>query len=230
MIDIAFKATLRKDVIEKTLKTFRTIFFVEEPCHLVGNVDNVGVDTFDEVMEIINYYFPDNDVTLTLEPHSGLAYYNILRRCKADIVLMLEDDWELMTFANWSFLMNIFDKNPDLQALRFMVAGFRELHGGELIQRDGWCEIPPDNKFWQLTTRPTLFRGSFIKKIMKTFDGTLNLEKWMIANDELKEGGRFGLCPDIIVRDIGRAWRQQHGYHKGAHDKNGGFTQWIKTV
>lgn len=227
-LEIAFKATLRREIIEQTLSSFRNNLIGEYPCKLIGNVDNIGIGTFQDMQDAISKYFCNNLVIWTPQPHSGRAYKTILDRCTADYVLMLEDDWLLLNKCELPLMLEIMTERPEIQSLRFVSLNIFNLDLNKLVYKHGYYRIPEDEYRFALTTNPTLFRGTFIHKLAQQFDGEHNLEKWMMCNDEIKKDGYFGIYDKGVVKDIGRAWREEHGYIKAPHDKNRGFTQWVK--
>lgn len=247
MIEILITATLRPEILDKTLRSFRQNLFRNLPARVIINVDPVGTGTVNEVLMVVNNFFQIKAVNLPETPHFGRAFQWVWSNAEADVCFHLEDDWQLLRPMSLTHMIEILFAVPDLATLRlpwrpvgqvsskqwkfyFPWTEIRSEPGGfkggffECPRRDrqevGWC------------SHPSLVRGVFVKKCAKLLDPKVNPEKQFHGgNDKLVKEvlkWRYGVYsqknqPEAI-RDLGRDWMIQEGYRK--KDNKAWFINW----
>jgi len=243
-IDVTMTATLRKDIITKTLSSFKRMFTPDHEYTLYINIDPIGEDIIpEEIYLIARQYF--KRVIPNYPKTSGFcnAFKWCIENTTADIIFHLEDDWELLRPFNINSLLHIMDLHPSLGAIR-LNRGFAILKDGHTINlktsmgdrfekfalfnnllRVGYV-IHPDVSF-----NPGVFNGKYLRKVCQYIVPPENPEDQFLKMHLNKEWDKIpnllhaiyiGDGFEIVTRDIGRPWMDDSKYEK----PDSGFISW----
>ena len=243
-IDISMTATLRPDILYRTLQSFSEKLFKDKHQYrLVINVDPAGSETVEvfEVLEVCREHFKEVFMNVPAKAHFGKAFVWCWETVETDLVFHLEEDWELLQEVDIDHMISLFKKYPDLAHLRLNM--FKSIKGvtknwthhhyhngdyypvtDELRGTLGWCGHPG------FTTL------KFIKHVLPHLNPLHNPEKqikW--RNKPLHEiiyQYIYGVYSPVnsgpVIRDIGRQWMVQNGYVKDGGKNKAVFTTWRK--
>lgn len=239
MIDITMTATLRPEILDATLSSFKTNLFRNYPCHLIINIDPVGdtTKTADDVLTVAEKYFK----IITARKAATASFGHAFKWCWSKVQSMwafhLEDDWLLKTPVDLEYLLGIMRDNPRLASLRLPMfpAGREEMKNWNLY-------FPWNGQYFECPLRhtqaagfaghPSLLRGSFVRACAPLLIPELNPEKQfhgdnpnLVCNVLQWRYGVYGY-PDSpqMIQDIGRDWMQKQGLQKQGNKAF--FTQW----
>lgn len=243
--DITMTATLRPDLIFKTLTSFHRYLFGShlKNARLIINIDMVGSTTpesaVNRIIDII-HQFPFRATTIQTCPKSNFAHawQWCMDQIKSEYFFHLEDDWELIIPMDFGQMMQLMDWNPSLVHLRLSQFKSTEKslkawshhayrnnqffeYDDSIKQVDGWAG------------HPSLNRRDFVNMARALMDIDVNPEKqikgsWNPKMHDLIQGHRFGIYhppnTDPAIRDMGRPWMIENGYRKAG--SKAWFTQW----
>jgi len=245
MIDIAITATIRPDVLQKTLSSFYCYCFTNysyiskcENIHIVLNVDPIGDTNKYNQQDVLNtcYNFSKN-ITFNFPKKASFpkAVKWVWKNCKSEFVFHLEDDWELKRNVDLLKIINYFDRT-DLSAIRLYKKKYPSKEPYMMFD----CEYLFDgNELFialdsgtQFGLNPSLIKRSFIKEALPLMVDDLNPEKqFRIKNIKMKDFilnhkyGIFGVPGDIaLVNDIGTDWRIKRDIAKSIGSS---FLTWV---
>jgi len=223
-IDITVTATIRPKLFQKTLFSFTTNMLINpEQCRMILNVDPIGEDKSPQIMiDVAKGFFKNVEYRISESPSFPNAVIWCWEQVQSDYVLHLEDDWKLTMPINLNNMINILDQDEDLVSLRLSKIGKPETISSS--DKGGYIYYP------KLSLNPTLFKGSFIKDIVKLMDPTLNPEKQLRRGKQTPRNKYLikvlhavyiadGL--DLAVKDIGRGWMKGTNFAKET-----GFVNW----
>lgn len=239
MIDIVMTATRRAEILERTLKSFKENLFKDYPARLIINIDPVGPDTDEAIIETAAAYFEDLFSFSPGEPSFSKAFKRVWEWPHPEYVFHLEDDWELLEPVDLEELIDIMSDFPELAALRlpfkrqdlecmknwkyyFSWNGFYFNCPSEVAREVGFCG------------HPSLIRGNFVKAIAPFLDDTKNPEKQfhhgppeIMEEIDKWDFGVYGRPNGpALIRDIGREWMVENGFKKSG--TKAFFTNWEK--
>lgn len=241
-IDITITATLRPELLERTLQSFFSNMFLDWPVRAIINVDYAGgpVSAVSEIQRIMRKYFSRIVMILSETPHFGRAFHKVWSLAGTDCryVFHLEDDWELTRFLPIGCLIEEMSKDSKLAILRLpqndapLVGDYKDWN---LFYPYNGCfyEVPkqllPTVGF---CGHPSLIRSDFVRTSLMFLDRDLNPEKQLkgicrgrikwLSNCRLGVFCRPGESKAIV--DIGRKWREEKGIGKQGPDAI--FTNW----
>ncbi len=251
-IDITTTATLRPEILKRTLSSFRNNLFIpwiELDYQLVINVDPVGAkesypdenkDRLYKIAKICKIYFDDR-VVFNSPPKAHFArafkWTWDHTRPDADFIFHLEDDWELLRPVDIFRMISIFTKYKYLNILRLNAFPSKELTTKNWNLMFDWngdfFEVSPSLKGTiGFCGHPSLIDGHFVRMARLWLDGEKNPEKQMkghhpILGAILKKGdiGIFSQpnSPPLIG-DIGRDWMVKNKLRKRGNKAF--FTEW----
>lgn len=242
--DIMMTATLRPDLIKKTLDSHIAFLFGSHinKARLFVNIDMVGESPpFEKLTEIENY-LASLPVSLSMvhREHNvsfSRAFYRLLGHLDSPYTFNLEEDWELRRPVSFQRMVELMEEDPKLVHLR--LSAFRSDGSGKLktwnkfnkwngkyyeIARDlrgtiGWCG------------HPSLNRTSFLLFFGSIMDPERNPEKQIKGAYPIILNSHFGVyhpnevCPAAIY-DLGRSWMVDNGFRKKGNKAH--FTEWEK--
>jgi hypothetical protein len=238
MIDITMTATLRPEIIRRTLSSFRRNLFNELGARLIVNVDPVGPGSVEDTIGALFRYFTVKAFRKPDEPSFPKAFKWAWLTADAEYVFHLEDDWLLTRPVDIWKLISILQA-PTIAAVRLpaFAAGPETMKNwNKLFRWTGRYYEPPEGEEWLgFCGHPTLFKGEFVRRCAPLIDDTLNPEKqFHSGNPALNEEFRkwkyvvYGEPADPptppLVLDLGRPWMEQVGFKKAGNKAF--FTQW----
>jgi len=242
IIDVLIPATLRPDVLNETLASFRrNLFMLRLPyCYRAWiNIDPVGMEGVSQrdMIRIAGRSFPGFSYRLPDQPHFGRAFHWLWTRPVGDYVLYLEDDWVLDAPVDLENMIYIFDVEPDLAVLRlpWRPTGLDSMKNWKFSfpWTGRYFECPLDaRREVGFCGHPSLIRGDFVRAIGPLLDPERNPEKQfhhgseaMMAEIDRWRYGVFGQPNHpAAIRDIGRAWMVRQGLAKAG--SKAFFTEW----
>ncbi len=237
--DITCTATLRPELLEKTLNTFHEKLFKHhiEKARLIINVDMTGADEDHKDLELVEIMqitdsLPFSSTVLRVgeEPHFPTAFIWCMEQVEAPLVFHLEEDWELKRDIDFETMVHLFDRYKNLAHLRLSYTPSEKL---SLKQWNRWIDW--NGRFYEVSKEerctigwaghPSLNRTKFMKDCLKHIDPRYNPEKQIKGSrnkehpmNKIINDCRFGVYqlpnkPESI-KDIGRKWMVENGYRK----------------
>jgi hypothetical protein len=225
LIDIAMTATLRAEVLSKTLESIRTKLINPDGFRLVVNIDPVGIQgTLPDVLNIINENFPNNIINTPKTSDHVKAFRWVWENSKSEYILFWEDDYVLLKNIE---LQSIINSIKDISKLAYVnfdrknksvlsYAGYK----GRFKQYSEylWERIMGNS----LGGPPSLMTSQYIKSMLPLIVGEPDLlstyhpkaqkalTRWKFFT-YTEHGGSH-------VEDIGRAWLSSKGLVRTKHE------------
>jgi glycosyltransferase involved in cell wall biosynthesis len=218
-IDILMVATLRPDILKRTLDSWcKNMLTDRNRYRLVLHIDAIGEDCKpEEILNIAKSYFSDIKYKINLKDFShSKAFQWTWDQAETEYVLMIDDDWELLKEIDINNLITVHRKLKDLANLRLPKMPIPKMTGELKYKGQGRgyvsmfkgvtkCDyvyhkraLIATKKYNQMTINPTLYKGSFIKEIRQYLDVTKDPEL------QFKLRGKNKKVEDIINKwDIG---------------------------
>ena len=242
-IDITMTATLRPELLARTLESFRKYLLHECPCRLIINIDAVGCTSIassqaalHSIKEVVFKYFEVAEPRFVWASDFPRAFIWSWEQATAGMVLHLEDDWELLRDMDLAAGLALFDKHPELAGLRLSKWDAEETRcklGRYFAPWNGeFFEVEPEERLSHgISGHPTLYRGSFVQEAWRYLVPQLNPEKQFhygcAALCDLVDKHRWGIWAKPneprAIADIGKNWKSQDG--KPQWRKSGGFNR-----
>lgn len=244
LIDVTMTATLRPEIVRKTLSTYKRMFTEDNSYVLYINIDPIGEHVQqEEIYMIAKQFFHKVIPNFPKEAGFCKAFKWCIENTTSDYIFHLEDDWELLRPININSLINLMNMNREIGSLRlnrgFVLPfsettlelktahgpRFRKINSSYTSMVEGFIEHP------DVSFNPGLFRGDYIRKVSKQLVPPKNPEDQFL---ELYYKKRWDLIPSLIqtiyigegleiaTRDIGRKWMDKSRYTK----PDAGFTFW----
>ncbi len=229
MIDITTTATLRSEILDRTLSSFKEKLFKKHDCRLIMNIDPVGPDTIQNVQDVAMKYFNNIIFNVPDKPNFSRAFLWVFSQATSEYIFNLEDDWVLLREVDLSDMIRVMDLNPELATLRlsYRISEERSKQWNLFFDYDAYREIflcPPEARVRAgFCGHPSLIRNSFIKNCLRYINPNKNPEK------EFHVGGPFQLHHIVnqydyavyqkqhegaYILDIGRKWLQETNWQK----------------
>lgn len=222
-IDICMTATIRPIILRRTLESFCTNMLNDRSRYrLILNIDPIGEKIHPKkVLNVAKDFFDNIECNVPSTPSFCKAVMWCWSKTQADYVFHLEDDWSLLHPINIDWMINIFEKHPDLVSLRLN----KDITGSSKFgNKYGFVYFP------KISLNPTLFLGKFLRTLVPLMDETLNPEKQLRPSDKTDRGKFISKINNgiyvkqgvgRIVWDIGRQWMNNSMFTKET-----GFTEW----
>lgn len=213
MIDITMTATVRPEIIKQTFMSFRNNLLKDKyDYRLIINIDRIGENKKQkEIYKIARNYFSNIVVNFPKVPSFSNAVIWCWSQVTSSYVFHLEDDWKLIYPINMKEMIKILDSNPNLASLRLNKVRMKP-------NKSPFVYAP------KLSLNPTLFKGEYIKNVVKLMDSSRNPEKQLRPfnqeNDREKYVAkwRYGIytkeSTNILVVDLGRNWMKKTRFRK----------------
>ena len=223
-IDITMTATLRPDVLAKTLRSIkRNIITDEHDFRLIINIDPIGEKIKSKIiLKVVRKYFDNVIYNYAKIPSFAKAVKWVWLNSDAPYIFHIEDDWSINRKINVTKMINILDKHKDLSSLRlykyttpkrkmFSTFGCKWRYNKMgFYVADGWQK--------QFGLNPILIKREFIDEALPKMRDDVNPEKQFRASQKwmaptLKKW-KYGLYTSpsekASVSDIGLTWRNKH--------------------
>jgi len=252
-IDITTTATLRPELLEKTLDSFWENLFqnhTEIDFRLVINIDPIGqVESYPGCMQTIythmcNYcfsIFPNSLINFPEKANFAKAFKwcwgNV--RPDADFVFHLEDDWQLLRQVDLTQMIFLTEKYPRLIILRLNAFTSKECttkNWNLLLNWNGdFFEVSQSLKGTVgFCGHPSLINAGFVRGAAKYLDGIHNPEKVMKGRHPhfgpILHSAELGVFSEQNslqqIKDLGRKWMIRNNYRKWG--SKAFFTEWRK--
>lgn len=223
-IDITTTAVIRPLIFERTLSSFRENVFTDRVlrkcnCRIIINVDKIGEEEYHgrgDVLNIAYKYFDNVIYNLPDEPGFSKALIWCWKNTTAEYVFNLEEDWIALNPINLGEMIKILNNYENLVSLRLNKESLEKKYDDnlKLIYHE------------KLSLNPTLFKGEFIRGVVKLMDEELNPEKQLRISDTPRgkylEKFTHGIYTNKkLVEDIGREWMEKSNFVKEI-----GFKYW----
>ncbi|MFW6129803.1 MAG: hypothetical protein ACOC56_01390 [Atribacterota bacterium] len=221
--DFTTTACIRPAIIRKCYRSFydrlKGIDF--DKCTLYINIDPVPEkENAEEVIRVAEKFFGNVFYNTPEEPNFSLALKWCWQNTTSDYVFHLEDDWELVKEFRVAEVLKYFSKNNYRKNV---------IKSGRCVKKKIIGITPRAYGFTdnRLGLTPTLFDGSFIRKVAKRLKKNKNPERCFRKMYAREYGQRH--YPDKTrikwVKDIGRDWLEAQDYIK---NKKYDWVMWRK--
>ena len=213
-IDISMTALLRSNILEQTLSSFFEKMFNNDhfSYRLVVNVDPIGESLLEDIKNIIFKYFGNNYIINTpLEANLAKAVKWSMLNTTSKYVFNLEDDWRLLKKVYISHMVEVLEKNKNLNFLRLPFSGAEKF-----LAHQKSFGFETTGKF---SIACFLSRGEIIRKIvsqMNDFESPERQIKTDVKHNYIGSVGRYyeAMSSGHCTQDIGREWKKQRGLPK----------------
>lgn len=243
-MDVTLTATLRPEVVRKTLASFCARLLGNDPTHrLIVNIDPVGAPNTppDAVSRVCAEFFGDR---LVIRQPQSPSFPGALRWCweqvESQYFLNLEDDWELLADLELGDMLLAMDKHPWLATLRLpkgetTATETRQSASGREPRYlwNGWYWECPRGRTGRNSYygSPSLIRRAWATGVTPLLNTKASPEKQIKRLRHKREPAvwcwEYGVYSrhntPLIIRDLGTEWRRAHGIAKNSY-KN--FTRW----
>ena len=181
-IDITMTATIRPDIIRRTLKSYcKNIFQERDRYRLIINIDPIGEkESPDKIIEICKGFIPNVIYNVPAEPSFPKAVIWTWAQSRTNFVFHLEDDWLLDRYVNINHMIEVLNKYPELACLRFSKYNIPKRE--RIMLFNAKYEYNPDGFYLtanhnQFGLNPVLIKRDFITEALKIMVTNRNPEK-----------------------------------------------------
>ena len=221
-VDICTTATLRHEILNETYRSFTENMLTEKNRYrLIINIDPIGdkLKRKNAVLQIARKYFNEVVYNFPETPCFTKAVQWCWSKTTSKYVFHLEDDWRLLETINIDSMIQIMEQY-NLTSLRLSKDNLKKTKSS---CKYGFVPHP------KISLNPTLFDGTFLRKIFPLMDLNHNPEKQLRpTKSELGQiiaPTNHGIYQKDTVRrtvlDIGREWMDSSRYKKKI-----GFMYW----
>ena len=251
--DITCTATLRPELLSRTLQSFTGNLFEENirKARLIINIDCIGAENglesvakINSILQIIKSYpFYRREINICRNPNFAKAFAWCMQQIENDFVFHLEEDWELLIQIDFERMLEMFSKYEDLVHLRLSAFKSEEercKNWNKFLNWNGdFFEVKAEDRGvigW--AGHPSMNRAGFILECMQYIDLEANPEKQIKGRryshpiNSLIEKSRFGCFHpqnrSKAILDIGRDWMVANRWRKSGNKAF--FTNWEKTT
>jgi hypothetical protein len=227
-IDVCVVTTLRPEILERTLQSFDKHIKYSGVLRSILNIDvndhvNFGrmFTELAETQELVNRYFTrENRVfkfcEISFKPNFARAVKTVWSHTSSEYVFNLEDDWEFIADID---LDNVENYMEDICV--------------------DYIRFPKERapRLEKVALQPSLWRGSCVRELSAVMSTDKDPEKQLRTGQgneaidrilrSMKENGIEDYEINPCCKDIGREWREEHGYKKWDKNSAGNIT-WSK--
>ncbi len=227
-IDITMTATLRPDILVKTLRGIvRNIVTDKHEFRLIINIDPVGENIRSKIiLKVVKKYFDNVVYNYAKQPSFTKAVKWVWKTSDAPYIFHIEDDWSINRKIDVTKMIGILDRHENLSSLRLyklstpkkkvistFACKWRYNKEGFYVA-DGWQK--------QFGLNPILIKRQFIDEALPKMRDDVNPEKqfrasqkWMAPIIKKWKYGLFTSPGDKpSVSDIGLTWRNKNKFVK----------------
>lgn len=212
ILDVTIPATLRPELLERTLCGFVSRVRTSMQPRAIINIDKVPAGNLDKISDIITVvekYIPLRAVFVAEFPSFAAAVRRVWRGSSAPFVFHLEDDWRFLRDIDLDWCVRVLSSGLS-DYIRFSKrARFK------ISERD------------KVSLLPSLWRGDCVRKLSAVMTNTQDPEKQLRpgqgneALDVLLPVRILDYPGGQCVEDTGRAWRDDRGIQKWDKNSNG---------
>lgn len=254
--DVTMTATLRPELIERTLNSFHTNLWKDwiSYARFYVNVDPAGSENEEEIeykqheiQNLFKAFLSPNEAVINFakKAHFPTAWLWCINQTQSDFVFHLEEDWELNFEQDFETMYGIFQKHEYRKLKHLRLSQFVSTE--DTVKMWGKYFANWNGDFYLIEKigvipvgwcgHPSLNVGSWIRTCANLMDPLLNPEKQFHHNAQVVKkcikGNDFGVFQPQnagrAIRDIGRVWMGEHGYVKEGGYNAEWFTNWKKT-
>ncbi len=205
--------TLRPDLIEKSLNSYKENLIGFEFDILYLNIDSIGPSNPIEVVEICKKFFKEVRYTIPIKPNFTRAIINTWSRVKGEYFFHMEMDWELTSPVYFEELKEI-------------------LYQSEL-RKEVWlrhrfikskCKLCNDSSDCRFCLCAGLIKTNWAKDIIANLDINFNPENQIRTMDTQSCFCGYPLDRKEIMLDLGRDWMIKNKLQR--KQNNGNWTEW----
>lgn len=206
-LEIVFISTIRPELANLTLKSFRHFFFRQvDQVRLIANIDPAGDPNYvqKDVIRVLSKYSNNLIVRTPESANFSQAVKWGWEQVTTPFFLHLEDDWFLGKKVCYDKILSEFQGDANLGAVRLNLS--RNPRNKDM-NSDGF------------SLNPSIFRTELIKELLKQFDIKKDPEKQFrnnytttAINFHTKYYGASG--EGAFVTDTGKKWRKANNYGK----------------
>lgn len=233
MIDILITATLRPEILERTLSSFYQNLFADyaSDTHILINVDPVGEKISQgEVIDVCRQFCDRVTARTPDKPGFPIAFSWLWNSVTddADWVFHLEDDWELLHPVDLNAMIDIMRRHNTMAALRLPwkrsdISTLKNWRVFFPYNEEGFFECPEKDRISTgFCGHPSLLNSQFVRRVAPLIWTTHNPEKqfhyWNhILHREVAKW-RFAVYSKPqsppAIKDIGMTWCRDNGFKK----------------
>jgi len=189
MIDITMTATVRPDIIRRTLKSYcKNLLQERDRYRLIINIDPVGEDIKPEkVIKTCESFFKNIVFNIPKEPSFPKAVIWTWNQVESDFAFHLEDDWLLEKYIDINDMIRILNKYKEIACLRlskYNIPNSKRIKLFNAVYKyneDGFYLAFDSKK--QFGLNPVLIKKSFIKQALPLMVDNKNPEKQFRFNN-----------------------------------------------
>jgi hypothetical protein len=246
MIDVTMTATLRPEIIQRTLSSFKTnLFLPTRRYRLIANID-VAPPENEPSLICVCKLLANALYTATLRvsyiPNFAAALRWTWSKVTTTYFFNLEDDFELLVPVDINEMIETMEQCPELAVLRFPKGPATETHCRQsqylkepkYIWNGSYYQCPDNSRKREgYYGSPSLIRTAWMQGVLsyltdlKSPEKQLRYMKSRKSRRHLINDWRFGCWskPGVkrIMEDIGRIWRAERGLKKNSEQA---FTTW----
>jgi len=247
--NITTTATLRPELLEKTLQTFTDNLFKEDlqKAHLLINIDHAGVPNNDkeeitfrliEIYKVLDSFdFGSYKINHGSKPHFPSAFMWTMKNIKYPLFFNLEEDWELLYEVDFQRMVSMFDRYKDLAHLRLSFFNSEEKtckNWNKFLEWNGdFFEVPDDLRgVVGFCGHPSLNASNFMIECLPYISVSSNPEKQIkghnMAIARIINRHRFGSFQEQnklkAINDTGRQWMVKNNFKKAG--SKAFFVEW----
>ncbi len=242
-IDITCTATVRPDILDRTLYSFCNGFINRkaDKYRFIMNVDPIGDTAYTQidVVNVAKSYFDNVVINAPNKSNFARAFIWTWTQTRAPWVIHLEDDWQLLRDVEIDEMFWLFGEYEKLAILRLP---FTDAEQERAKQWNKW--FPFNGHFMECpremigglaySGHPSLIRGDWLRQVLPLLHVDGCPEKQIKHHNPLMNmilmQWRYGVFQrpheKKAIIDIGREWRIKNNFEKvGAY----GFTNWRTT-
>lgn len=229
MIDITMTATLRPEVIEQTLKSFKEKMFKKHEARLIINIDPVGRMSVEqwEIVKLVKGFFPNVIARCPDDASFPVAFKWTWSQVESSIFFHLEDDWALLKEIDLLHLSKLFYDAEGVAILRLPFSPCNEKNkcwGHWLTWNGKFYEVSHGERgAIGFSGHPSMISKRFRDIAFPLLRDDRNPEKslkWRAyerigAKLQALQYGVYGKPGEPhAIEDIGKYWKQQNGWTK----------------
>lgn len=245
LIDVTITATLRPEILMKTIDSFMFNMLGKHDCRCILNIDPVGWSSSQKVYDVCRNYFPKVVVREAEVPNFGAAFKWCWEQVERPWVFHLEDDWELKREIDIHDMVKIILVCPSgLDWSKLALLRLPQFHSGanemknwnKFFPWNGTYYECPDKTGLGFCGHPSLIRAQFVRNTVKHLDENKNPEKqFHVKSGSLAEEiqkwdygvySKPGWSP--VIQDLGRKWAVKNGWKKKGSKAY--FLEWEKVT
>ena len=238
-LDITMTATLRPEIISKTLNSIKThIVGKDVEPRLIVNIDPIGEQIRQkDILKVIEKNFSNVIYNFPKEPSFAKAVRWVWQQSESDFIFHIEDDWIFSKKILVSNMINILNKYRELSSLRlckYRIPNcdvFKMFDSKWRYNNDGF--YVSDDWRRQFGLNPILIRRKFLDEVLPRMVDNVNPEKQFRESQEymrdIIKKWKYAIYAQpgwsAVAIDIGRRWEGKKLYSK---PKVGTFLTWVK--